>query len=162
MRNFLILLAIGVVVYFVFLRDTRFDAPIQVQGETYEKTKKVSRGGVDNVFYTKDGTKMEYASAFVQLYVFDDEVPDERRRQALQQVRNTYRLTESLGEGSYFGTYKQSGLKLAAYGTDIRIDARPSMVVFTETIEDESQAAEARRRANDIIRDLARIEAQIQ
>lgn len=158
MRAGMVIFIVAALVYFFFVRDTRFDIEMPIQDKAYVQAKKISGGGVENYFYTENGVKLEYATEFAQLYVFDDEVPDNTRQIVLDKARKGYGMHKRSEEAeSYFGTFSRSGLTMASYGTEIGIDGRPGFAVFLRTIDGADQTSEAQRDVDDIVYDLRNI-----
>ncbi|MBU0550193.1 hypothetical protein KKB55_17250 [Myxococcota bacterium] len=159
-RAVIALVVIGALTYFLVKSNSRYGISFPVQGRTFVKAKVVSLDGVDNYFYAEEGVEADYANELVQLYVFDDDVPDQSRRVGISKIKNDYGLKE-VGEetGEYIGEVRRAGLNLVTCGLDIEIDNRPSFIAFFRGLASRSEADEAKEEIDAILEDLHEVAA---
>ena len=162
MKGFVIVIAIAAVVYFGFLRSDRFDVPISVNGTTYSLNKEVETHGLTNYFYTPEGKDTRGIIEWVQLFVYDDDFPDDTRIEVKNKALEKYNLQSLKADDTlYFGLYSAKGITAAGFGSDIRIDGRPALVLYFYPVDSEEEQKDAKRTAETIDLELKRTAEQL-
>lgn len=159
-KSGVIVLLIGLLAgYWIFLRKGPFDKVIDFDSERFELAKSVTIGAAQNYYYTLQGEPFEKADEFIQLIVFDDQVPPESRRSVWGQLRGHYGLKPLNGdEEAFFGTIERRGIRLASYGARIEIANGWAYLVYLYNRGQEIDETEARRDAPALLADLRKLQ----
>ncbi len=145
------LVAAGAVVFYL-----KYDPhpPIQFMDTKYGYVEKVDKTGVTNLFFVRDGLKLEHATDFIQILEFDDEMPETSKEIVIARLLKFYRA-ESYDEdlGQHFGVSSSRGTVFAAYGAPVLYDGEGAFAVYIN-ITPEISEAQARADAPDIFTEL--------